>query len=99
MTVGTRLALLVAKVTTTVPTHNPRPPRNMCSQGRLLHHPSVSGLVRVVAGTASGIVCVMAPLLVLTQGSRHDRPVSPQPAAISPGGWLESRPAGGAPGW
>jgi hypothetical protein len=47
-----------------------------------------------VPGTASGVVWVMAPLLVLHQGSRHDRAVSPPPAAISSGGWLESRTGG-----
>src|ERR687891_85464 len=93
MMVGTRLGLPVAKVTTTVATHSPRPPRNIRSQGRLLHHPWVWVRVLAMTGTASGIVCVMAPLLVLGQGSRQDRPVSSQPAAISPAGWLESRAA------
>jgi hypothetical protein len=58
--------------------------------GRLLHHLGVSA----AAGTASSTVCVMAPLLVLAQGWRHDRPLSPPSAAISAGGWLEPRRAG-----
>ena len=77
--VGTRLGLLVTKVTTTVATHNPRPPRNMPSQGRLLHHPPVLVPVMVlfvvpvmvVFVIAAAVVCVMSSS---SSGGRRGEP-------------------------
>src|SRR5919197_98741 len=98
MMVGTRLALPVAKVTATVATQSPRPPTKMRSQGRLLHQ-WVLALLLAVYGSAAVVVSVMARLLVSVTESRHDRPVSSPSAAISPGGWLQSRNCPPAVGW
>src|SRR5688572_16438982 len=91
MMVGTRLALLVAKVTTTVATHRPRPVTKIRSQPGPVRCGRRWGSRVATAAGPSAAVCVMVPLLVLAQGSRHDWPASSQPAAISPAGWLESR--------
>src|SRR5919106_5574448 len=77
MMVGTRLAFSVTKVTTTVATHSPRPPRNMPSQGRLLHHlPAlvwVPGVV-VVGVAAISVMArssVVGGLTCLRDGAPH----------------------------
>jgi hypothetical protein len=88
MLAGTRLALPVATVTT-VADHSPRPPRNMPSHGLLVPPGALGGRRdRLWHGLGHGIV------LVLPQGSRHDRPLSSPPAAISAGSRLESEAAG-----
>jgi hypothetical protein len=58
--------------------HSPRPPRNMPSHGLRLPHPGPSA----AAGTASGMVWVMASSLSCPRGR------------ATTGGWLESKAAG-----
>jgi hypothetical protein len=84
MLAGTRLALPVATVTTTVADHSPRPPRNMPGHGLLVPPGALGGRDRLWHGLGHGILLVLPKGRATTGHCRHRQRPSPLAAGWNP---------------